>query len=149
MLMLRSDSRLHAQVWSMERKRLLLGIEAMIIQGWPREFLQGAALDSDDMSNHILNDLAGNSFSGGPFGAVLLALLVHFPIGLFDFDFGKADKDMRDVEQSVGDVLKDTLGRWAGMGFGASRRTLHFWIGWRIGWRQYRSLSISSAIVDE
>lgn len=60
-------------------KRLLLGRELLMTHGLPGNILCPNKLKTADMSDALLRDLAGNSFVGHVFFAVLLSVLTHFP----------------------------------------------------------------------
>jgi site-specific DNA-cytosine methylase len=61
------------RIWLLSRRRLLLGVETMILQGFPFHRLMDA-IKSLNMSNRCLNDLGGNAFNGGVFVSILAAL---------------------------------------------------------------------------
>lgn len=61
-----------SQVWSLKRNRLLLGREALAIQGHPACH---SVLDELEMTEGNFQDLAGNSFSGNVILAVIMAIL--------------------------------------------------------------------------
>lgn len=58
--------------------RIVMGIEAMSMQGFPQGLLMQHARDGS-WSNAQLLDLAGNAFSSTPFAAVYLCLLAELP----------------------------------------------------------------------
>ena len=69
-----------AKIMLLQRKpmRLLLGVEALMLHGASRAWLQ-RRLDAGDFSDSFLLDLAGNSFVGYVFAACLLAILATGP----------------------------------------------------------------------
>ena len=63
---------------------MITGLEAMLLQGWPRKLLPPEKLREHKITDSTLMDLAGNSFTGPVFGAVLLGVLTYFPVGCLD-----------------------------------------------------------------
>ena len=49
------------------------------MHGFPSAFLDRCLASCDGISDHALHDLAGNSFTTGPFLAILIATLLYLP----------------------------------------------------------------------
>lgn len=49
------------------------------MHGFPRAFLDNCLASCDGITDHALHDLAGNSFTSGPFLAILIATLLFVP----------------------------------------------------------------------
>lgn len=62
-----------------DRHRFLTGFECLVIQGYPRNYLQGVISKDAEHSDRDLMDLAGNSFSGNIMLAFAMALITCFP----------------------------------------------------------------------
>ena len=65
-----------------EVNRLLCGLDYMQIQGLPRTFPTAKIMKKVDVSDGMLQDMAGNAFSSQVAMAVLIGVLVNFPEGL-------------------------------------------------------------------
>ena len=59
--------------------RIMLGVEAMALQGFPASWIPGCGALPEKVSNTLLLDLAGNAFSSSVFGAVYLSMLAEVP----------------------------------------------------------------------
>ena len=69
---------------------ILTGYDAMVVHGWPRPLLEAVCRGASGITNRDLLDLAGNSFVGMVFAALLLSLLATLPSGKLAFP-GDAD----------------------------------------------------------
>ena len=83
-----------AVVWSVRMCRLISGEEAFAAQGFPARLLPPAG----DFSNRQLFDLAGNSFNGFVFGAILTAAMASLPWAtepdVQSVDFSETDQEV-------------------------------------------------------
>ena len=60
--------------------RPLLGCEALIMQGVPKQMLlKVLAKDDKLLTDACMRDMAGNAYAGSVFMAMLIALLTHLP----------------------------------------------------------------------
>jgi hypothetical protein len=57
----------------------MTGREALRAQGFPIKALPAKQLRALKFSDHMLSDLAGNSFAAGPLMAVLISVLLNWP----------------------------------------------------------------------
>ena len=68
-----------AHIWDVKGNRLLLGRELLNAHGIPYEFTEPEVLQEASLTDRNLVELAGNSFAGNVFAAVLIAILTFFP----------------------------------------------------------------------
>ena len=71
---------------------ILTGYDAMVVHGWPRPLLEAVCRGASGITNRDLLDLAGNSFVGMVFAALLLSLIATLPSEKLAFP-GDADDD--------------------------------------------------------
>ncbi len=69
--------------WMVVWNRILLGLQAMSIQGFDMEWLL-LVCEKFGISDNLLKDLAGNAFSCQIICAIVIALLLHFPFASCD-----------------------------------------------------------------
>lgn len=74
---------------------------------WDRLHLPDKELSAAGTTDSHLMDLAGNSFSGQVVGAVILSVLVHYPLGAITYDLSSETKKW---DEEVDSVLFSILG---------------------------------------
>ena len=74
--------------------RPIFGKESLMLHGFPKSFFDDKCLKEFDLSDTFLKDLAGNSFQGFVFAAVLMSLLSNLPVKPHQ------DEEQLDEEQS-------------------------------------------------
>ena len=77
---------------------ILTGYDAMVVHGWPRPLLEAVCRGASGITNRDLLDLAGNSFVGMVFAALLLSLLATLPSEKLAFPGDADDGDGEIIE---------------------------------------------------
>ena len=72
-----------AKLYMTEQKRILTGMELLMLHGMPRRLL-----DHGEYADNLMKDLAGNSFLAGAVMAVLISIYLHIPA---EWVIGKRD----------------------------------------------------------
>jgi hypothetical protein len=89
--------------------RPLSGLESLYVHGFPRSFLDLPKVEElferHGFSDHFFKDLAGNSFQGFMFAAILLVVLLHFPEAPEDDVVADASDDDDGCVDVVGGIL--------------------------------------------
>ena len=85
--------------WIRPLKRLLLGYEALKVQGMPDDLMKLAV--QENYSDNSMMDLAGNSFTGMVYCAFLISALVHAPLPTSG---DKAGQSTNEIAASVLDI---------------------------------------------
>lgn len=74
--------------------RLLLGYEALALQGFPMEWVDSS---KDDCQDGLMKDIAGNAFSSSVFAAVYISLLSLLPDKVIADDSSTAMEDVLEL----------------------------------------------------
>ena len=85
------------KLWSTRLHRLVIGYECLMLQGFPVQ--RSPAPQAPATTQHLMKDLAGNSFSGPVVLAFLAALL-------FTLDWTEADRSNQSTDDDVDDALE-------------------------------------------
>ena len=83
----------------------MLGYEALRIQMMPGSVLSNSSLQKHHISDKLLMSLAGNSFTGSTYLAVLIAALVYAPI----FE-EKNDAQLQAAADRTADAVRAIIG---------------------------------------
>ena len=86
--------------WIRPLKRLLLGYEALKVQGMPDDLMKLAV--KENYSDNSMMDLAGNSFTGMVYCAFLISSLAHAPLPTSGDKTGQSTKE---IAASVLDIF--------------------------------------------
>jgi site-specific DNA-cytosine methylase len=105
----REDDFLHsftqkALPYHVGQKRIITGMECLMVHGFPREALRPADLEKHGVPDSLLRDLAGNSFSTGAVLAAYLSLLSALPATAFksrDDANTQGDEDAHELVDSL------------------------------------------------
>jgi hypothetical protein len=96
---------LKAVMLTREPCRPVLGIEALAIHGFPDHFSRARQAENSAFTDAFLKDLAGNSYVGNIYAAVLISVLVHWPAGAAAVATDADDAAAADIANAVSAVL--------------------------------------------
>jgi len=102
-----------AHIWDVKGNRLILGRELLNGHGFPYHLTDLEVLDAAELNDRHLCELAGNSFAGNIFAAILIAVLTFFPHdswkpGMTETEQEEDDKiKLKKVERFLDDILFD------------------------------------------
>ena len=85
--------------WLIEERRVLVGLEHMAIQGWPKSLLVNMIRTHNWVTDSLLRDLAGNSYCGPVVMALIMALLMSLP-----FMLGSLEPCVQSDDESSDDI---------------------------------------------
>ena len=60
----------------------MLGREALMLQGFPKQMIEKACAEDPLLTNHRLMDLAGNAFCAGTVAQVVMAALASLDLSI-------------------------------------------------------------------
>jgi hypothetical protein len=94
-----------AKVIDLNENRIITGMERLMAHGVPRSLLKYEELRAHQFSDWHLRDLAGNSFVGHVFLAVLIGVLAHWPSNCAELP----EEQGMELELPLESILADSM----------------------------------------